>query len=180
MEVLESGKNEIKAGNIADLVQAGGQLQKVFETAEKYKQEASLLKEQHENGRAAEKLQADTEAQEVLKKAHKEIRDTLKVKAGDVLDDEMLQSAMDAAAAGGSDDPMDRAYRSQSEYLVPALIQKVRALQAQIDEKAAAVQAEVEARPKARPDATRQNGKAAPYSSMSDALRAHKEAGAHL
>ncbi len=175
--VLEAGKEEI--ADISTLVTGGQELLEIFAKHDELEKNATLLKEQHENGQKAEKLKAETEAIEISQKAHKEIQDILKNRASDVLDDDTLKEVMDRAIAQKSDDPMDRAFRGQAEFLVPVLIEKNRALAAELETLKTEKKDEREAKPGVKPDAAKP-GAAPKYASLKEAYAEHKQVGAQI
>jgi hypothetical protein len=174
--VVEKGKNEIKPATIALLVEKGDQLKGIYAKMQQYQQEATLQKEQHETAQKADKLRVDTETRAMRDAARKEVRDTLKVRAGDVITDEMLEQAFKAAETP-SDDPMDAEFRGMAERLVPSLITLVRDLQRQLEERTKQEDEERATQPGVRPDPSKTDGKANPYSSLSEATQKHREVG---
>lgn len=179
--VLETGKKEIKAGNIATLVEHGNELERIATEAEGIKANAGQLKEQYENAEKAEKLRTDTEASEVMKRAYKEINDTLKVRAGDVINEEMLKDAMEKAQAR-SHDPMDRAFRHQAEFLVPQLIEMIRSERSSKDAEIEQLKADLKTATESRPGVKPKTDVAGKKENVSieQATAMHKEGGHHF
>lgn len=178
-ELLESGKKEVNAAIVSGLVEDGEKMKGIFAKMEKYHAEATEQKTQWESQRKAEKLKAETEAGEVQKRAHEEIRSIFKQRVGDVFTDEDLAEAHDAAQSARTD-PMDNAYRGQAEFLFPKAIQRIRDQEDEIAKLKEDLAAATQAKPGIKPtkDATTTTGNQ--FGSLQEAVAAHREAGGHL
>lgn len=175
--VLEGGKEEV--ADISELVQGGGTLQDIFARHDELHKNATTLKAQHDNQKNAEKLKADTEASEIMTRAHGEVRDILKSSGAKVLGEDALNAAFEAAQ-NPRNEPMDNAYRAQSEFLLPRAIEVIQEREARIKQLEEDLAAAGAAKPGIKPDAQKDAGKKADHGSLADAVAAHKTAGGHL
>jgi hypothetical protein len=175
-EVLEGAKKEVRAENLAILVQHGDELKDIFAKMDKFQKEADTEKAQWENEQKAEKLRVETETQQIRETAQKEALSILKTNASDVLTEEMLTKAFERSKIRRSE-PMDDAFRDVSEFLVPSLIELNRDKDTKIAELQADLEAALASRPGIEPTKDKKAGKEAPYASLKEAAAAEKAAG---
>lgn len=178
--LLEGAKETVPSAAISALVSEADKLEGIQQKYHEYHEKAAQLREQHENAKKADEFKAKTEAEEVIKRAHAEVHGIFKARVSDVLDEATLKQAMESAAASKSDDPMDRAYRHQAEFLVPSLIAKVRSLTAEIAAHKQEQQEVIAAKPKVVQQAPKEPGRQFAYTNISEAVQAHREAGQPL
>jgi hypothetical protein len=172
--VLEEAKESVDAGVVATLVEKGNALQDLYELHDQHKASAGEKQAQHENATKAQKLKAETEAREILTRAHNEVTNNVFRIHKDVFDEGFAAAVKEAfpgfdgkdalaaiaewAQQEETGDPMDKAYQAQTNFAFPAAVNYIRALKAKIATLESAKTAEQQARPGITPAATQANG----------------------
>lgn len=172
--VLEEAKEAVDAGVVATLVEKGNSLQDLYELHDRHKASAGEKQAQHENATKAQKLKAETEAREILTRAHSEVSTNIFKPHKDVFDDgfvaafkeaypghdgkDALASIAEWAQQEDPGDPMDKAYQAQANFMLPAAVNYIRALKAELAQLKQNKAAEQQARPGITPAATQANG----------------------
>jgi hypothetical protein len=172
--ILEEGKEAIDGEIVATLVERGNELQKLYKLHDQHKAIAGEKQAQHENATKAQKLKAETEAREILTRAHSEVSTNIFKPHKDVFDDgfvaafkeaypghdgkDALASIAEWAQQEDPGDPMDKAYQAQANFMLPAAVNYIRALKAELAQLKQNKAAEQQARPGITPAATQANG----------------------